>query len=98
MVWTEKLGPDATPEERLVFKELDDARWSWRTIDGLVESTGLSMEKVKEVLMKHRDLLRAAVSEKFGPIYQLLERTEPPEERFIDKVWDYLSMGRRRIA
>jgi len=98
MVWTDKLGPDATPDEKLIFEALDDTRWSWRTIGGLVESTGLSMEQVKEILTKHRDLLRTAVSEKFGPIYQLLERTEPPEERFTDKVWDYLSMGRRRIA
>jgi len=48
--------------------------------------------------MSHQDLIRTAISQKFGPIYQLIERSGPPEEKFIDQVWDYLSMGRRRIA
>jgi len=98
MVWTDKLGAEATSEERALFEALDDPRWGWRTSSGLVESTGLSLETVKSILMKHKNLIRTGVSEKFGPIYQLIERTEPPEERFTDKFWDYLSMGRRRIA
>src|SRR6266571_1054399 len=98
MVWTEKLGPDASAEERAIFEALDNRDWSWRTINGIVEETGLSGAAVKETLLKHRDLIRVAVSEELGPIYQLIERTEPPEERFIDKALDYLSMGRRRIA
>jgi hypothetical protein len=98
MVWTDKLGPNASADERAVFKALDDPRWSWRTVGGIAESADLSIEQVKAILMNHRDLIRTAVSEKFGPIYQLIERKEPPEEKFIDKVWDYLSMGRRRIA
>lgn len=98
MVWTEKLGDSATREEKLVFEALDDPRWSWRTVSGIADSTGLTPEAIKAILMKHRELMRTAVSEKFGPIYQLIEREEPPEEKFTDKVWDYLSMGRRRIA
>src|SRR5690242_12774269 len=98
MVWTDKIGESATPEERSVFQALDDPRWGWRTIGGIADSTSLNPETVKTILLKHRDLLRAAVSERFGPIYQLIERKEPPEERFTDKFWDYLSMGRRRIA
>jgi hypothetical protein len=98
MVWKQKLGLDATPEERLVFEALDDPRWSWRTSRGLSESTDLDERTILRVLEKHRDLIRNAMSEKFGPIFQLVERHEPPEESFIDQALNYLSMGRRRIA
>jgi hypothetical protein len=98
LVWTEKLGPDASDNERKVFTALDDPRWGWRTIAGIADDTGVDRAVVKDILLKHRDLLRISVSEKLGPIYQLIERTEPPEEKFIEKVLDYLSMGRRRIA
>jgi hypothetical protein len=98
MVWTEKLGPDPTPEERLVFQALDDPRWSWRTPHGIADSTGLDVDAVKSILLHHRDIIRINVSKQFGPIFQLIERNDPPEEKFIDKALDYLSMGRRRIA
>jgi len=98
MVWTEKLGQDATPQEKLVFQALDDPRWSWRTPQGIADSTGLDLMTVRAILSSHRDLLRINVSQQFGPIYQLIERNDPPEEKFIDKALDYLSMGRRRIA
>jgi hypothetical protein len=58
----------------------------------------LSLATIKNILLQHRDLVRTSVSEQRGPIYQLIERADPPEERFIDKALDYLSMGRRRIA
>jgi hypothetical protein len=92
------LGPDATPEERAVFKALDDPKWSWRTLDGICADTGPELTVVRNILLKHRDLLRISVSEERGPIYQLIERNDPPVEKFIDKALDYLSMGRRRIA
>jgi len=98
MVWTDKLGPNPTEPEQLVFKALDDPEWGWRTVEGIAEDTGLKPTAVKAVLVQHTDLVRSSVSQKFGPIYQLIERTEPPDEKFIDRVWDYLSMGRRRIA
>ncbi|MGA8431344.1 MAG: hypothetical protein WB729_16095 [Candidatus Sulfotelmatobacter sp.] len=98
MVWTEKLGHEATPEEKLIFEALDDRRWSWRTAQGIADSTGLDMLVVRSILQNHSDLLRLNISQQFGPIYQLIERNDPPEERFIDKALDYLSMGRRRIA
>jgi hypothetical protein len=98
MVWTDKLGSDATSEERRVFESLDDPRWGWRTVPGIADSTGIDPLVVRGILLKHKDLIRTSVSSKFGPIYQLIERKEPPEERFTDKFWDYMSMGRRRIA
>ena len=98
MVWKDKLGPEASLQERAVFAALDNPKWGWRTTSGLSEETGLDLATIKTILLKHSDLVRTGVSEKFGPIYQLIERKEPPEERFTDKVWDYLSMGRRRIA
>ena|SRR5437867_12810890 len=98
MVWKDKLGSDANPDERRVFAELDNPKWSWRTVDGLSQTTGIDPLAVRTILRKHRELLRQNISEEFGPIYQLIERTDPPEEKFIDKALDYLSMGRRRIA
>jgi len=98
MGWTDKLGPDASYEERQVFQALDNPKWSWRTIDGIVQDTGLDPTIVRNVLRNHVDLLRISVSEERGPIYQLIERNDPPVEKFIDKALDYLSMGRRRIA
>jgi len=98
MVWKQKLGADATPAEKKVFEALDDPHWSWRTPDGIVEDTGLDLTTVKTVLLNHSDLLRSSVSETRGAIYQLIERNDPPVEKFIDKALDYLSMGRRRIA
>lgn len=98
MVWMDKLGPDATPEEKKVFAALDDPKWSWRTLDGIVKDTGLDLSLVRTILTNHRDLIQISVSEKHGPIYQLLERNDPPVEKFIDTALDYLSMGRRRIA
>jgi hypothetical protein len=98
MVWTQKLGPDATPDEKLVFEALDDPRWSWRTLKGLSDSIKLDERKILHVLLAHPDLIRFSNSEKFGPIFQLVERHEPPEESFIDQALNYLSMGRRRIA
>jgi hypothetical protein len=98
MVWTAKLGPNASQEERQVFKALDEPQWSWRTPEGIVADTGLDLTTVKSILLNHSDLLRVSVSETRGPIYQLIERNDPPVEKFIDKALDYLSMGRRRIA
>jgi hypothetical protein len=98
MVWKDKLGPNATNEEKIVFEALDDPEWSWRTLNGIASATDLEPQTVKSILMGHQDLIRTAISQKFGPIYQLIERNDPPEEKFIDQVWDYLSMGRRRIA
>jgi hypothetical protein len=98
MVWTDKLGTNATPEQKKVFQALDNPMWSWRTVGGIANETGLAQPVVRGILLSHPDLLRADVSETRGPIYQLIERNDPPVERFIDKALDYLSMGRRRIA
>jgi hypothetical protein len=98
MVWKQELGPDATPAEMAVFNALDDPQWSWRTPHGIAESAGLDVDTVKSILLHHRDLIRINVSKQFGPIFQLIERNDPPEEKFVDKALDYLSMGRRRIA
>jgi hypothetical protein len=98
MVWTDKLGPNATAEQKAVFNALDDPRWGWRTVEGIAQDTGLTPGVVRNILSSHTDLLRISVSETRGPIYQLIERNDPPVEKFIDKALDYLTMGRRRIA
>jgi len=84
--------------ERKVLKALDDRNWSWRTLAGLSKSADVPQAEVFHVLSKYKDNIRVAKSEKYGAIYQLLDRTEPAEEPFIERALDYLSMGRRRIA
>ncbi|HXM23536.1 MAG TPA: hypothetical protein VN948_19925 [Terriglobales bacterium] len=86
------------PTERKVLEALDNKQWSWRTLDGLTKSTDLSETEVLSTLNKYKDLIRVAQSGKYGLLYQLVDRTEPAEEPFIEKALDYLSMGRRGIA
>jgi len=91
-------GETTDPTEHKVLEALDDKQWSWRTLDGLTKSTGLSESEVLSTLKKYKDIIRVGQSLKYGLIYQLAERTEPAEEPFIEKALDYLSMGRRGIA
>ncbi len=83
---------------RILAAVMGLVRWSWRTVRGLSQETGLDEVQILSVLLGHRDLIRSANSERFGPIFQLIERNEPAEESFVDKALDYLAMGRRRIA
>lgn len=85
--------------ERKVFEALDDARWDARTVAGLARSTGLSESDVLKILHDHANLIEAYSTQNFGLVFQLKQRTNPPESNFVDKVLDSVSMGnRRRIA
>lgn len=87
------------PNERKVFEALDDPRWDARTVAGISRSTGVSQSDVLEILHDHASLVDAYSTPNFGLVFQLKERTTPPESNFVDKLLDNVSMGnRRRIA
>jgi hypothetical protein len=87
------------PDERKVFEALDDPRWDARTVAGISRSTGLTQPEVLRILNAHSPLVEAYSTQNFGLVFQLKNRTNPPESNFVDKVLDNLSMGnRRRIA
>jgi len=86
-------------DERKVFEALDDPRWDARTVGGISRSTGLPQPEVLKIINTHANLVEAYSTQNFGLVFQLKERTTPPESNFVDKVLDNLSMGnRRRIA
>lgn len=49
------------PEARKLFEALADDRWDFRTIDGLSASTGLTEDRVKELLRKYQALVRQSL-------------------------------------
>jgi hypothetical protein len=86
-------------DERKVFEALDDPRWDARTVAGIARSTGLAEPQVLKILHDHATLVEAYSTQNFGLVFQLKNRTTPPESNFVDKVLDNVSMGnRRRIA
>jgi hypothetical protein len=86
-------------DETKVFDALDDPRWDARTVAGISRSTGLSLPHVLNILNAHSNLVEAYSTQNFGLVFQLRQRTNPPESNFVDKVLDLVSMGnRRRIA
>lgn len=50
------------PEETLVFKALDGPQYTWRTLGGIARQTGLSEDRVAQILRKH-DLKLTRLSE-----------------------------------
>ena len=62
--------------EQQVFTALDDSKWDYRTIGGLVKSTGLSQDYVSDVISKYPNLIRKSlVPDRRGrELYQLVER------------------------
>jgi len=86
-------------DERKVFEALDDPRWDARTVNGISRSTGLSQTEVLRILNANANLVEAYSTNNFGLVFQLRDRTNPPESNFVDRLLDHVSMGnRRRIA
>jgi hypothetical protein len=50
MSWEEVV---TDPDERKVFMALDGPRYTWRTIPAIARQTGLSQERVLEILTKY---------------------------------------------
>lgn len=46
------------PEDRAVFEALADEDFDFRTLQGLVDVTGLSPDRVQAALERHSDLVR----------------------------------------
>ena len=73
------VDPDTSqlsPDERKVIDALADARWDFRTLDGLSREAGLAREKVREILDRHAGLVReSAVPDRRGRrLYTLRSR------------------------
>jgi hypothetical protein len=86
-------------DERKVFEALDDPRWDARTVAGISRSTGVEQPEVLKILHDHPSLVEAYSTQNFGLVFQLRNRTTPPESNFVDQMLDNVSMGnRRRIA
>jgi len=56
--WTHNVDE---PEGRKLFEALADDRWDFRTVDGISRSTGLSEERVRDLLRKYRALVRRSL-------------------------------------
>ena len=62
-------------EARQVFEALDDPEWDFRTIDGLTRATGLSQDRIEQILREYRPLVRqAAVLNRGRELYTLASR------------------------
>ena len=48
---------DFTQEEEQVFKALENPKYEWRTIDGIVKETGLSEDEVIKIIKKFDGLI-----------------------------------------
>ena len=46
------------PEERSVFAALEDPRWDFRTIGGLISSTNLAPERIRETIARYPAFIR----------------------------------------
>lgn len=54
-------------EERKVLEALEDYKWDFRTIEGIVRATGLSKNKVREIIQKHGDcILKSSIPDQQG--------------------------------
>jgi len=76
MSW-EKIVTD--PEERKVFAALDGPSYTWRTISAVARQTGLTQERVSQILDKYNLKLtrRSEVPSVSGqPLVGLIERVD----------------------
>ena len=49
------------PDARKLFEALADERWDFRTVEGISGSTGLSEERIRELLRKYQALIRQSL-------------------------------------
>jgi hypothetical protein len=56
--WTQVVEE---PEGRKLFEALADERWDFRTVKGLSSATGLSEERVRDLLRKYHGLVRQSL-------------------------------------
>lgn len=57
-----------------VHSALDDPKWDFRTVEGIVRDTGLEPERVKRLLDRHRSEIRQRMSRDRRIIYTLKSR------------------------
>jgi hypothetical protein len=72
------------PEEKRLFEALASPQWDFRTIDGLVEETGLSPKRVRAIIGKYPSLIRRSlVPDREGrDLYTLSSKSQGLREWF----------------
>jgi hypothetical protein len=70
------------PDELKVFEALSDPKYDFRTMNGIKKTSGLSVSKIKEILIKYRHLIRESPirNEKNQKLYTLISRKKPFNE------------------
>lgn len=67
-----------------VHSALDDPKWDFRTVEGIVRDTGLEPERVKRLLDRHRSEIRQRMSRDRRIIYTLKSRPMKMREIIAD--------------
>ena len=73
-----------SPEERMVVATLEDARWDFRTLEGIAKDTGLTKERIQQILESHAEIVRkSAIPDRLGrELYTLRSRPMKGRELF----------------
>jgi hypothetical protein len=79
--WAEAVSD---PGERRIFEALADPRWEFRTLSALARISGLTEEKVQELLARYPDLVRRSPipDSKGRQLYTLASRRQTLKEWF----------------
>ena len=73
-------------ETALVTKALEDPNWDWRTVRGVVQSTGLSEERVRELLESSTSMLRSILPGKGGKTLYTTRQHYKKRRSFLDSL------------
>jgi hypothetical protein len=85
-------------QAQAVFAALGDPKWDWRTLHGIEKSTGLDASEILQVIDQHSVAVESRES-RSGTLYRLRNhRASLQHAHPLQRLLDYLSFGRRRIA
>jgi hypothetical protein len=78
------MSPEALAERDVVLHTLDESRADFRTVDGIVDETGIARDIVEEVLSKSPDAVRVSLAS--GPHGKLLYTRRDKPVTFRERV------------
>jgi hypothetical protein len=73
-------------EPALVAKALEDPNWDWRTVKGVAHDTGLTEERVRELLESSMSVLRSSVPDKEGRSLYTTRQHYKRRRSFLDSL------------
>jgi hypothetical protein len=77
---------------RKLFEALADERWDFRTVEGLTGSTGLSAERIRDLLRKYQSLVRQSlVLDRHGRELYTLASRRPSLQEVITNTRAFIS-------